>query len=48
MDISPKLQTAAVVYNQARYSPPDRRLSDEELSAVRDAIRDCVETRSLG
>lgn len=48
MDISPKLQTAAVVYNQARYSPPDRGLSKEELSAVREAILDCVKSRSLG
>lgn len=48
MDISPKLQTAAVVYNQARYSPPDRGLSEEELIAVRNAIRECVEMRSLG
>ncbi|XZE20476.1 hypothetical protein SH449x_000349 [Pirellulaceae bacterium SH449] len=47
MDITPKLQTAAAVYSRARYSPPDRGLSEDELTAVRDAIRACVKTRSI-
>jgi hypothetical protein len=45
MIYSKQLQAAEQVYKHARYSPPDQELSEEELSTVRDAIRECAKSR---
>ncbi|MFN7291574.1 MAG: hypothetical protein ACK5YR_13150 [Pirellula sp.] len=40
-----QLQAAEQVYKHARYSPPDQELSEDELSTVREAIRECAKSR---
>ncbi|MCU0711845.1 MAG: hypothetical protein MUC43_07275 [Pirellula sp.] len=42
---SSQLLAAEKVYKNARYSPPDQKLSEQELATVRDAIRQCAKSK---